>query len=155
MKLNGIQCDNIEWMGKDSVEFSLTATYDEASEIRAPLIVTDGDATVASFEGMSPMGVWKSGESCRLRASRELEADSKAAIHALEQNVSLLTTKATAIEGDVSDVEEANADVLQAIGELGVDIAGIQSTNADLLQAVGELGTMIASLSTPADDATE
>lgn len=159
MKLCGITCDGYSMKGRALVEFSLSATTitDAAAIDGQDLVVTedDGETVVASFAGYGVTAVYQSGDSVRLRAARELEADSKSAIENLETSVSLLTTKATAIEGDVSDVEEANADVLQAIGELGVDIAGIQSTNADLLQAVGELGTMIASLSAPADDATE
>ena len=159
MKLNGISCGGFTMPMKDVVEFSLSGTTIEAVGALdgQDLILTedDGTTTVGSFKGYAVTAVYQSNGAVRMRAARELDADSKSAIENLETSVTLLTTKATAIEGDVSDVEEANADVLQAIGELGVDIAGIQSTNADLLQAVGELGTMIASMSAPADDVTE
>lgn len=103
--LNGVQCDNFEWRGKDSVEFSLTCTYDEAASIRAPLVVTDGGETVASFEGMEPMGVWSSGESFRLRASRELSEASEGAIRALEDNVGALSAKVTATDAKADEAK--------------------------------------------------
>lgn len=105
--LNGIPCDGIKWQGKDSVEFSLACTYDEAASIRAPLVVTEGGETVASFEGMEPMGVWPSGESFRLRASRELSEASAGAIHALEDNVGALSAKVTATDAKADEAKTA------------------------------------------------
>lgn len=105
--LNGVPCDGIKWQGKDSVEFSLSCAYDEAASIRAPLVVTDGGETVASFEGMEPVGVWQSGESYRLRASRELSEASADAIHALEDNVGALSAKVTATDAKADEAKAA------------------------------------------------
>ena len=108
--LNGIPCDGIKWQSKDSAEFSLTCTYDEAASVRAPLVVTDGGETVASFEGMEPMGVWRSGESYRLRASRELGEASEGAIHAVEANLSALSTQLTATDAKAETAKTAAAE---------------------------------------------
>lgn len=116
--LNGVQCDNFEWRGKDSVEFSLACTYDEAASIRAPLVVTDGGETVASFEGMEPMGVWSSGESFRLRASRELTGQAEGSIRALEQNVAVLSSAV--------DTASAKADSAQTAAESAQQAANPQ-----------------------------
>ena len=105
--LNGIPCDGIKWQGKDSVEFSLTCTYDEAASIRAPLVVTDGGETVASFEGMEPMGVWPSGESYRLRASRELSEASEGAIRAVEANLGVLSAQVSATDAKADEAKTA------------------------------------------------
>ena len=103
--LNGIPCDGFKWQGKDSVEFSLACTYDEAASVRAPLVVTEGGKTVASFEGMEPMGVWPSGESYRLRASRELSTDAKDAIHAVEANLGVLSAQVTATDAKADEAK--------------------------------------------------
>lgn len=103
--LNGIPCDGFKWQGKDSVEFSLACTYDEAASVRAPLVVTDGGETVASFEGMEPMGVWPSGESYRLRASRELSEASEGAIHAVEANLGVLSAQVTATDAKADEAK--------------------------------------------------
>ena len=103
--LNGIPCDGFKWQGKDSVEFSLACTYDEAASVRAPLVVTDGGETVASFEGMEPMGVWPSGESYRLRASRELSEASEGAINALEDNLGALSAQVTATDAKADEAK--------------------------------------------------
>lgn len=117
--LNGVQCDDFKWKGKDSVEFSLTCTYDEAASIRAPLVVTDGGETVASFEGMEPMGVWQSGESFRLRASRELSEASADAIHALEENVRIVRETATATQAVANEAKGDLAEYMDALLGLG------------------------------------
>ena len=127
--LNGIPCDGIKWQGKDSVEFSLTCTYDEAASVRAPLVVTDGGETVASFEGMEPVGVWPSGESFRLRASRELSEASAGAIRALEDNVGALSAKVTATDAK-ADEAKATADTAAAgMNEYMDALLGLNATN--------------------------
>ena len=127
--LNGVPCDGIKWQGKDSVEFSLTCTYDEAAAIRAPLVVTDGGETVASFEGMEPVGVWTSGESYRLRASRELSEASADAIHALEDNVGALSAKVTATDAK-ADEAKATADTAAAgMNEYMDALLGLDATS--------------------------
>ena len=127
--LNGVPCDNFRWQGKDSVEFSLTCTYDEAASIRAPLVVTDGGETVASFEGMEPVGVWQSGESYRLRASRELSEASAGAIRALEDNVGALSAKVTATDAK-ADEAKATADTAAAsMNEYMDALLGLNTTN--------------------------
>lgn len=132
--LNGVQCDNFEWRGKDSVEFSLTCTYDEAASIRAPLVVTDGGETVASFEGMEPMGVWSSGESFRLRASRELSEASEGAIRALEDNVGALSAKVTATD--------AKADEAKATAQTAAEGANPQVATFARMQLPAMAATM-------------
>ena len=127
--LNGIPCDNFEWRGKDSVEFSLSCTYDEAASVRAPLVVTDGGETVASFGGMEPVGVWPSGESFRLRASRELSEASAGAIRALEDNVGALSAKVTATDAK-ADEAKATADTAAAsVNEYMDALLGLSATD--------------------------
>lgn len=137
--LNGIQCDNFEWRGKDSVEFSLTCTYDEAASIRAPLVVTDGGETVASFEGMEPMGVWSSGESFRLRASRELTDQAEQAIHALETNLTALTSKVGTVETTAAEAKET-AEGAAASASPSVRAASALYVNASTTLTNSELG---------------
>ena len=132
--LNGVPCDNFRWQGKDSVEFSLTCTYDEAASIRAPLVVTDGGETVASFEGMEPVGVWPSGESYRLRASRELSEASADAIHALEDNVGALSAKVTATD--------AKADEAKATAQTAAEGANPQVATFARMQLPAMAATM-------------
>lgn len=132
--LNGIPCDGFKWQGKDSVEFSLACTYDEAASVRAPLVVTDGGETVASFEGMDPMGVWPSGDSFRLRASRELSEASASAIHAVEANLGVLSAQVTATD--------AKADAAQTAAETAQTSANPQLVT----MAAYTLPTMAATL---------
>ena len=115
--LNGVKCDSFEWRGKDSVEFSLTCTYDEAASVRAPLVVTDGGETVASFGGMEPVGVWPSGESYRLRASRELSEASEGAIRALEDNVGALNSKVSAADAKADEAKAAADEAKGAVDD--------------------------------------
>ena len=138
--LNGIPCDGFKWQGKDSVEFSLTCTYDEAASVRAPLVVTDGGETVASFEGMEPMGVWPSGDSFRLRASRELGEASAGAIHALEDNLSALSTQVTATDAKADEAKTAADEAKTAAEQAGTDpqlqaLAKVQVATMDLSEA--------------------
>ena len=137
--LNGIPCDGIKWQGKDSVEFSLTCTYDEAASVRAPLVVTDGGETVASFEGMEPMGVWSSGESFRLRASRELSEASEGAIRALEDNVGALSAKVTATDAKADEAKET-AEGAAASASPSVRAASALYVNASTTLTNSQLG---------------
>ena len=127
--LNGIPCDNFEWRGKDSVEFSLACTYDEAASVRAPLVVTDGGETVASFEGMEPMGVWPSGESYRLRASRELSEASEGAIHALEDNVGALSSKVSAADAKADEAKSTADTAAAGMNEYMDALLGLNATD--------------------------
>ena len=148
--LNGVQCDNFEWRGKDSVEFSLACTYDEAASVRAPLVVTDGGETVASFGGMEPVGVWPSGESFRLRASRELSEASAGAIRALEDNVGALSAKVTATDAKADEAkataEKAKGAVADATSaaQTATEAAATAQTTAD--EAKSTAGTAAASV---------
>ena len=127
--LNGIPCDNFEWRGKDSVEFSLACTYDEAASVRAPLVVTDGGETVASFGGMEPVGVWPSGESYRLRASRELSEASAGAIRALEDNVGALSAKVTATDAKADEAKAAADTAAASVNEYMDALLGLNTTS--------------------------
>ena len=151
MLLNGIACGGFVTPQKDVVEFSLAdTTIEDAGALDgADLELTedDGETVVASFKGYAVVGVWQSAGAIRLRAARELEADSKSAIEALETNLRALTGKTGDIEGDVTAVTAANADVMQAVGELGVGQASMQQSINEVLEAVGELGAMVATMS--------
>ena len=127
--LNGIPCDNFEWRGKDSVEFSLACTYDEAASVRAPLVVTDGGETVASFGGMEPVGVWPSGESYRLRASRELSEASAGAIRALEDNVGALSAKVTATDAKADEAKSTADTAAASMNEYLDALLGLNTTS--------------------------
>lgn len=127
--LNGIPCDGIKWQGKDSVEFSLTCTYDEAASVRAPLVVTDGGETVASFGGMEPVGVWPSGESYRLRASRELSEASAGAIRALEDNVGALSAKVTTAQTTADEAKSTADTAAASMNEYLDALLGLGATN--------------------------
>ena len=157
MLLNGIQCGGFVTPQKDVVEFSLSGTTIEAcgalDGLDLVLTEDDGETVVASFAGYEVTGVWQSNGAVRLRAARELEADSKAAIEALETNLASVTAKVDDVEEDVADVSAASADTLQAVGELGVDSAALQQSTAEILQAIGELGAMVAAMS--AEEPTE
>lgn len=137
--LNGIPCDGIKWQGKDSVEFSLTCTYDEAASVRAPLVVTDGGETVASFEGMEPVGVWSSGESFRLRASRELTDQAEQSIHALETNLTALTTKVGTVETTATEAKQT-AEGAAASASPSVRAASALYVNASTTLTNSQLG---------------
>ena len=151
MLLNGITCGGFVTPQKDVVEFSLSdTTIEDAGALDgADLELTedDGETVVASFKGYAVVGVWQSAGAIRLRAARELEADSKSAIEALETNLQALTGNTGDIEGDVTAVTAANADVMQAVGELGVGQASMQQSINEVLEAVGELGAMVATMS--------
>lgn len=112
MKLCGITCDGWTITGKAAVEFSLSATTvtDSAAIDGQDLIVTedDGETVVASFAGYGVTAVYRSGDSVRLRAARELEADSKAAIEAVEANMGVVSGKADAAK---AAAETAAADM--------------------------------------------
>lgn len=112
MKLCGITCDGWTIIGKAAAEFSLSATTvtDAAAIDGQDLVVTedDGDTVVASFAGYAVTGVYVSGDSVRLRAARELEADSKAAIEAVEANLGVVSGKADAAK---AAAETAAADM--------------------------------------------
>lgn len=157
MLLNGITCGGFVTPQKDVVEFSLAdTTIEDAGALDgADLELTedDGETVVASFKGYAVVGVWQSAGAVRLRAARELEADSKSAIEALETNLASVTAKVGDVEQDVADVAAESADTLQAVGELGVDSAALQQSTAEILQAIGELGAMVAAMS--ADAPTE
>ena len=157
MLLNGIKCGGFVTPQKDVVEFSLAETTIAAASALdgADLAITedDGETVVASFKGYEVTGVWESNGAVRLRAARALEADSKAAIEALETNLASVTAKVDDVEEDVADVSAASADTLQAVGELGVDSAALQQSTAEILQAIGELGAMVAAMS--AEEPTE
>lgn len=113
MKLCGITCDGWTITGKAAAEFSLsTTTVTDAAAIDGQdLIVTedDGETVVASFAGYGVTAVYRSGDSVRLRAARELEADSKAAIEAVEANMGVLSGKVTAAEQGVEEAKDAAA----------------------------------------------
>lgn len=115
MKLNGtVQCDGYEPIGKDGVLFMLSgATIAQAAAIEPPYIVyqDDGETVAADFTGMECTGVYLFGDSgsVQLRAARQLETQAAEAIHAVEQNVAVLS-------GTVSTVS-AKADTAQASAE--------------------------------------
>ena len=117
MKLCGITCDGWTITGKAAAEFSLSATTvtDAAAIDGQDLIVTedDGETVVASFAGYGVTAVYRSGDSVRLRAARELEADSKAAIEAVEANMGVLSGKV--------DTAQAAADTARADVEAYMD----------------------------------
>ena len=127
--LNGVPCGNFRWQGKDSVEFSLSCTYDEAASIRAPLVVTDGGETVASFEGMEPMGVWPSGESYRLRASRELTEQAEGSIRALESNLTALSTQVTVADAKADEAKTTADTAAASVDEYMDALLGLDATN--------------------------
>ena len=114
MKLNKtIQCDLYEWDGKDAVLFTLSGcTVREATALEEPYIVyqDDGETVVADFTGLELTGAGNFGRSSvQLRASRELSTDAREAIHAVEQNVAVLS-------GTV-DTVSAKADTAQTAAE--------------------------------------
>lgn len=155
MLLNGISCGGFVTPQKDVVEFSLTdATIAEASALDgADLSITedDGQTVVASFKGYEVVGVWESAGAVRVRAARALDADSKSAIEALEANLGVISGKVDAVEQAADAVTGANADTMQAVGELGTMMADLQQSDADILEAIGELGAMVATMSAPAE----
>ena len=111
MLLNGIRCDGFTATGKDGVEFSLSETtvVDAAALDGQDLEVTedDGGKLVASFAGFGVTGVWESGGSVRLRAARQLSTEAAEAIHAVEQNITVLTGKVTAAEEKADEAKTA------------------------------------------------
>lgn len=113
MLLNGIRCDGFTATGKDGAEFSLSETtvVDAAALDGQDLEVTedDGETLVASFAGFGVTGVWESGGSVRLRAARQLDTEAAEAIHAVEQNMTVLTGKVTAAEAKADEAVEAAA----------------------------------------------
>ena len=149
MKLCGITCDGWTIPGKAAAEFSLSATTvtDAAAIDGQDLIVTedDGETVVASFAGYAVTGVYVSGDSVRLRAARELEADSKAAIEAVEANMGVLSGKVTAAEASAADAvskaeeaketaESAGTDLqVQAFARMAVVPMAADMTDADAL----------------------
>lgn len=151
MLLNGIQCGGFVTPGKDVVEFSLSGTTIEACGALdgQDLVLTDddGESTLASFAGYEVTGVWQSNGAVRLRAARELEADSKAAIRAIEANLTALTGKVETVEDTAESASSAGTDTMQAVGELGAMMDTLQQSNADIMQAIGELGTLIGTIS--------
>lgn len=116
MKLNGIRCDGFALTGKDAAEFSLSETtvVDAAALDGQDLKVTedDGETLVASFAGFGVTGVWESGGSVRLRAARQLDTEAAEAIHAVEQNMTVLTGKVTAAE-EKADEAKTTAETAQ------------------------------------------
>lgn len=155
MKLNGIACGGFTMPLKDTVEFSLTDTTIEAVGALdgQDLILTedDGETVVGSFKGYTVTAVYQSNGSIRMRAARALDADSKAAIEALETNMELLSAKAASIEQSVTAVESTNSEVMQAMGELGTTVDQLNKNDSDIMEAIGELGTMIAMSSAPTE----
>ena len=111
MLLNGIRCDGFVATGKDGAEFSLsdTTVVDAAALDGQDLEVTedDGETLVASFAGFGVTGVWESSGSVRLRAARQLSTEAAEAIHAVEQNMTVLTGKVTAAEAKADDAKTA------------------------------------------------
>lgn len=157
MKLNGICCGGFTMPMKDVVEFSLSdTTIEEVGALSGQdLSLCEDDATpVASFAGYAVTAVYVSGASVRMRAARQLDADSKKAIEALEENLATIGSRTSALDAslkaEAATLGATDADLLQAVGELGVDVAEAQATTADVLQAVGELGAMFAALAEPA-----
>ena len=110
MLLNGIRCDGFVATGKDGAEFSLsdTTVVDAAALDGQDLEVTedDGETLVASFAGFGVTGVWESSGSVRLRAARQLSTEAAEAIHAVEQNMTVLTGKVTAAEAKADEAVE-------------------------------------------------
>lgn len=153
MKLNGISCGGFTMPMKDVVEFSLSdTTIEEVGALSGQdLSLCEDDATpVASFAGYAVTAVYVSGASVRMRAARQLDADSKKAIEALEENLATLGAKTGSLEEASEVLGQTDSDLLQAVGELGVGVAEAQAMGADVLQAVGELGAIVAGLTVPA-----
>lgn len=123
MKLNKtIQCDLYEWDGKDAVLFTLSGcTVREATALEEPYIVyeDDGETVVADFTGLELTGAGNFGRSSvQLRASRELSTDAREAIHAVEQNVAVLSSAV--------DTASAKADTAQTTAEQAAEGANPQ-----------------------------
>lgn len=109
--LNGITCAGSRMLSKDSVEFSLMdTTVDEAADLNKAdtLEVKDGDALVASYAGFKVVEVALAtdGESVRLTASRELPAETKEAIRAIESNLQVVSTTAEAATTAAAEAKE-------------------------------------------------
>lgn len=90
-----------------------------------------------------------------MRAQRALDPDTAAAIEALESNVSTATADAA---GAAQTANAAMTIHDEAIGELGVSTAALlesnsqlTASNADVLQAIGELGAMVAAMQVSPD----
>ena len=115
MLLNGIRCDGFTATGKDGAEFSLsdTTVVDAAALDGQDLEVTedDGETLVASFAGFGVTGVWESGGSVRLRAARQLSTEAAEAIHAVEQNMTVLsaTVETASAKADTSQTAAQEA----------------------------------------------
>ena len=148
MLLNGIRCDGFTATGKDGAEFSLSETtvVDAAALDGQDLEVTedDGETLVASFAGFGVTGVWESGGSVRLRAARQLSTEAAEAIHAVEQNITVLTGKVTAAEASAADAvskaEEAQQTAEQAGTQPSVKAAAAMFVNASTTLTNSELG---------------
>lgn len=155
MKLNGISCGGFTMPMKDVVEFSLSDTTIEAVGALdgedLTLTEDDGETVVGSFKGYAVTAVYQSNGAIRMRAARALDADSKAAIEALETNMGVLSAKAASIEQSVTEVESTSAEVMQAMGELGTTVDQLNQNDSDIMEAIGELGTMIAMSSAPTE----
>ena len=123
MKLNKtLQCDLYEWQGKDAVLFTLSGcTVREATALDEPYIVygDDGETVIADFTGLELTGAGTFGRSSvQLRASRELSTDAREAIHAVEQNVAVLSSAV--------DTASAKADSAQTAAETAQQAANPQ-----------------------------
>lgn len=138
--LNGIACAGSRMLSKDSVEFSLMNTTVEAAAALdgETLEVKEGDALVASYAGFKVVEVALAtdGTSVRLTASRDLPTETKEAIRALESNVAVANSTATAAVSTASEAkaiaEQAGTDPqLQALATVQVATMDLSGATSD------------------------
>lgn len=135
----------------------LHAAWDWAKTLEGQDLTIKQDGTVRKIYGgysVTDVGIDENGLVV-VRAQRTLDPDTAAAIEALESNVSTATADAA---GAVQTANAAMTIHDEAIGELGVSTAALlesnsqlTASNADVLQAIGELGAMVAAMQVSPD----